>query len=136
MQCRQRAPFTAAALFGLLVALPSCDFDATGVGWPKHSGDAATSDPATAADAGGSTVDGLWAGVDGAGANASDPRDPLVDGQAAPTEVTICHTRPPHKDMTIVVDSAEVPAHLGHGDHLGPCVDGDADDEPDEPDDD
>ncbi len=40
-----------------------------------------------------------------------------------PTNVVICHFPPgnPGNAHTIVVDSAAVPAHKGHGDTLGSC---------------
>jgi len=138
MHCVPRALSEASALVGLLVVLASCDFNPAGVALPKHSADAAASDPTRSADA--SKADALWAAVDGSVGDAAVPQGPVVDGEAAPPQVTICHTRPPHRDITIVVDSTEVPAHLAHGDHRGPCADdgegGDPDDgEGGEPDD-
>src|SRR5438477_606507 len=41
-------------------------------------------------------------------------------------KVTICHRPPgnPSNEHTITVGASAVPAHLAHGDHLGPCADG------------
>lgn len=36
-------------------------------------------------------------------------------------QVTICHREPQKQDVTITVDASALPAHLAHGDTLGPC---------------
>jgi hypothetical protein len=39
-------------------------------------------------------------------------------------KVTICHNAGPHgKQVTITVSQNALPAHLRHGDELGPCPD-------------
>ena len=45
------------------------------------------------------------------------------DNGGGHTPVTICHKPGTPAEHTIVVDDDAVPAHLAHGDYLGPCVD-------------
>ena len=44
-------------------------------------------------------------------------------------EITICHIPPgnPNNARTMVVNESDLPAHLRHGDTLGPCCEDDAD---------
>jgi len=48
-----------------------------------------------------------------------------VGGGGGTTKVTICHIPPgnPSNAHTITVGAPAVPAHLAHGDTLGPCGD-------------
>src|SRR5688500_38145 len=54
----------------------------------------------------------LWIGVSPAGASTDDDR-----------KVTVCHVPPgnPANAHNIVISENALPAHLGHGDTLGPC---------------
>jgi hypothetical protein len=53
-------------------------------------------------------------------------------------KVVICHYPPgnPGNRHTLVIDEAALPAHRSHGDTLGPCGDGDDEDDEHEIDDD
>lgn len=42
-------------------------------------------------------------------------------GNSGEHKVVICHHAGPTKTITITVDEHAVPAHLGHGDLIGPC---------------
>jgi hypothetical protein len=37
------------------------------------------------------------------------------------TKITICHHKPGGRRVTMKVSPSELPAHLAHGDTLGPC---------------
>jgi hypothetical protein len=41
--------------------------------------------------------------------------------QYAPQKVTICHHAGPNKRVTITISESALPAHLAHGDTIGPC---------------
>jgi hypothetical protein len=41
--------------------------------------------------------------------------------QYAPQKVTICHHAGPNKRVTITISENALPAHLAHGDTIGPC---------------
>lgn len=41
--------------------------------------------------------------------------------QYAPQKVTICHHAGPNKTVTITISESALPAHLAHGDTVGPC---------------
>ena len=60
-------------------------------------------------------------GLDNDGDGLTDGDDPGC--QAVVGKVTICHTPPgnPAKAKTLSIGAAAVPAHLAHGDILGPC---------------
>ncbi len=49
-------------------------------------------------------------------------------GNGRPAGITICHCPPGNPDNchTITIDPAALPAHLAHGDTLGPCDEGDS----------
>jgi cysteine-rich repeat protein len=51
--------------------------------------------------------------------------------EGVPDKVVICHIPPgnPDNEHTIRVDAAALPAHLAHGDFIGPCDDDDQDDD-------
>lgn len=46
---------------------------------------------------------------------------PPVIGQPDPTQVTLCHTLPTGKSVTITVSADEAASHVAHGDHNGSC---------------
>jgi hypothetical protein len=52
----------------------------------------------------------------------------VVSEEDGDKRVTICHVPPGNPDnaQTLVVGAPAVPAHLAHGDHLGPCEDGES----------
>jgi hypothetical protein len=57
-------------------------------------------------------------------AGASSRQNPPSDDQYGPNRVTVCHrtSAKPQKWVTLVVSRSSLPAHLRHGDTLGPCV--------------
>ncbi len=59
-------------------------------------------------------------------ANSAPPRSPK--GGVGSAGITICHCPPGNPDNchTITIDPAALPAHLAHGDTLGPCDEGDS----------
>lgn len=53
----------------------------------------------------------------------TEPSGLVTPVLASQQQVTICHRPPgdPQSEQTITVSRSAVPAHLGHGDTLGPC---------------
>jgi hypothetical protein len=48
-------------------------------------------------------------------------RNSAAHSQYARQKVTICHHAGPTKRVTITISEAALPAHLRHGDTIGPC---------------
>ena len=48
-----------------------------------------------------------------------------ANAEASADKVLVCHRAGPKKVIEINVDDNAVPAHLGHGDAVGACDDGD-----------
>jgi len=47
---------------------------------------------------------------------------PVLQADADPDKVTICHKPGTPAEKTLQVPAQAVPGHLGHDDTLGPCV--------------